>query len=313
MSLAEFEMEITSNMKWIEKPLADLIEPLISGSRPKGGVRGIESGVPSIGGEHLTADGGFNFARVKYVPHKFYESMRRGHIRRGDILIVKDGATTGKVALIREDFPFEEAVVNEHVFIVRPKSDHDSRYIFWYLYSQEGQERVLEHFQGAAQGGIGSLDWSNLKFADQDNEISSLILEPGDILFNRTNSPDLVGKTAVFRVGRTATFASYLIRLKVIPQLAVPEFVAYWINSAWGREWAQLAKTDGVSQSNINGTKLSVMPIPLPTVVEQAEIVRRVESLFALADSTESRLADATAQVERTTQAILAKALRGEL
>jgi type I restriction enzyme S subunit len=46
---------------------------------------------------------------------------------------------------------------------------------------------------------------------------------------------------------------------------------------------------------------------------EHVEIVRRVESLFALADSIESRLAEATAQVERTTQAILDKAFRGEL
>lgn len=159
----------------------------------------------------------------------------------------------------------------------------------------------------------GTLDWADLKYADQNKEISSLLLVEGDILFNRTNSPDLVGKTAVFKGEQQATFASYLIRLRAHPEFAVPEFVAYWINSSWGREWAQLVKTDGVSQSNINGTKLSAMPIPLPSVTEQAEIVRRVESLFALADSIESRLAEATAQVERTTQAILAKAFRGEL
>ncbi len=159
----------------------------------------------------------------------------------------------------------------------------------------------------------GTLDLKELKYAKPDKEILGLLLEPGDILFNRTNSPDLVGKTAVFREPSQMTFASYLIRLRVAPGLAVPEFVSYWFNSSWGKEWAHLAKTDGVSQSNINGTKLSVMPIPLPHFAEQEEIVRRVESLFALADSIESRLAEASAQVERTTQAILAKAFRGEL
>jgi type I restriction enzyme S subunit len=117
-------------------------------------VRGIENGVPSVGGEHLTSQGTFNFDNVKYVPEAFFESMRRGRIRVGDVLVVKDGATTGKVALVRSDFPFEEAVVNEHVFICRPRETVNPDYLFWFLYSPEGQRRILEHFQGSAQGGI---------------------------------------------------------------------------------------------------------------------------------------------------------------
>jgi type I restriction enzyme S subunit len=70
------------------------------------------------------------------------------------VLVVKDGATTGKVALVRHDFPFEHAVVNEHVFICRPRRDVTPDYLFWFLYSPEGQRRILEHFQGSAQGGI---------------------------------------------------------------------------------------------------------------------------------------------------------------
>jgi len=139
---------------WVETSLAELIEPLQSGSRPRGGVRGVASGVPSVGGEHLTARGRFDFRNVKYVPPAFFESMKRGRIERGDVLIVKDGATTGKVALVRDDFPFDQAVVNEHVFICRPRDGVEPGYLFWFLYSNEGQKRVLEHFQGSAQGGI---------------------------------------------------------------------------------------------------------------------------------------------------------------
>jgi len=124
-----------------------------SGSRPRGGVRGIVEGVPSIGGEHLDAEGGFNFASVRHVPRSFYATMRRGHIQRGDVLVVKDGATTGKVSIVRDDFPFPEAVVNEHVFVCRPKSI-SSDYLFWFLHSAEGQRRILDHFRGSAQGGI---------------------------------------------------------------------------------------------------------------------------------------------------------------
>jgi type I restriction enzyme S subunit len=139
---------------WPEVGLDQLIEPLQSGSRPRGGVRQITHGIPSVGGEHLTSRGTFDFSKTKYVPQEFFDSMRRGRIRTGDVLIVKDGATTGKVALVRDDFPFDQAVVNEHVFICRPKRDVVPGYLFWFLFSGEGQRRILEHFQGSAQGGI---------------------------------------------------------------------------------------------------------------------------------------------------------------
>jgi type I restriction enzyme S subunit len=91
-----------------------------------------------------------------------------------------------------------------------------------------------------------------------------------------------------------------------------PSFVALAIASEPQSKWlVEVAK--GVAYTGINIEDLCRLPIPVPPIEEQAEIVRRVESLFALADSIESRLAEATAQVERTTQAILAKAFRGEL
>ena len=139
---------------WYEAPLDQLLVTLESGSRPKGGVRGIECGIPSLGGEHLSSDGGFDFSSVKYVPHKFFEGMRRGHIQQGDVLVVKDGATTGKVSVVDLDFPYRTAVVNEHVFICRPDESIDSKYLFYFLFSEDGQQRILENFRGSAQGGI---------------------------------------------------------------------------------------------------------------------------------------------------------------
>lgn len=139
---------------WQETSLDALLASLESGSRPKGGVRGIKEGVPSIGGEHLDERGGFRVENVKFVPRTFFKTMNRGHISLGDVLVVKDGATTGKVALVRSDFPYPEAVVNEHVFICRPTDAVHSTYLFMFLFSAEGQERILENFQGSAQGGI---------------------------------------------------------------------------------------------------------------------------------------------------------------
>ena len=132
----------------------ELLVALESGSRPKGGVKGIAVGVPSVGGEHLDGAGGFRLDRIRYVPPEFAATMRRGRIQVDDILVVKDGATTGKVSLVRRSFPYKDAVINEHVFLCRCRGNVDPGYAFWYLFSAAGQRAILSDFRGAAQGGI---------------------------------------------------------------------------------------------------------------------------------------------------------------
>ncbi|MBI4660017.1 MAG: restriction endonuclease subunit S [Verrucomicrobia bacterium] len=139
---------------WATAPLSELLTTLESGSRPRGGVRGIADGVPSIGGEHLNYTGGFNFDSVKYVPKDFAAAMSKGRIQRHDILVVKDGATTGKTAFVDSRFPYDEAFVNEHVFICRPRKEIEPQFLFRFLTSMDGQKRILENFKGSAQGGI---------------------------------------------------------------------------------------------------------------------------------------------------------------
>jgi type I restriction enzyme S subunit len=159
----------------------------------------------------------------------------------------------------------------------------------------------------------GRLDLSDLKYIPVDREIERLMLQRGDLLFNRTNSPELVGKAAVFCGDEQMTFASYLIRVRFAEGVAEPDFINYWINSAWGKAWARQVKTDGVSQSNINGTKLGVMPVPIPPIEEQREIVHRASRMLGLADGLLARIEAASRGVERSSQAVLAKAFRGEL
>jgi type I restriction enzyme S subunit len=139
---------------WEAMPLSELLETLESGSRPRGGVRGIALGIPSFGGEHLTDDGTVDFSSIKYVPPEFAKKMTKGRIKTNDILVVKDGATTGKTSFVGSDFPFSDAVVNEHVFICRPSKMVDPKYLYYFLASHEGQNRILENFKGSAQGGI---------------------------------------------------------------------------------------------------------------------------------------------------------------
>src|SRR5690606_22816364 len=146
---------------WVETQLIDLLQTLESGTRPKGGVQGISEGVPSIGGEHLASDGGFNFKNVKYIPAQFAEKLSRGRIFKNDVLVVKDGATTGKTSFVDKRFPFDLAFVNEHVFICRPSSGINSKILFYFMRSKIGQDRIMSNFAGAAQGGINSKFASN--------------------------------------------------------------------------------------------------------------------------------------------------------
>jgi type I restriction enzyme S subunit len=159
----------------------------------------------------------------------------------------------------------------------------------------------------------GRIDLASLQYVPDSPAYSNFLLQPGDLLFNRTNSPELVGKAAVYDVEARAVFASYLVRVQCDPNKMMSTFLCYWINSPWGHEWARSVKTDGVSQSNINATKLGKMPVPQPPLAEQKEIVRRVESLFQRAADIEHRVSIATISSERLTQSILEKAFLGEL
>jgi type I restriction enzyme S subunit len=160
----------------------------------------------------------------------------------------------------------------------------------------------------------GEIDLRDLKtVAPEAVDVAALALSRGDILFNRTNSPELVGKAAVFEADREALFASYLLRLVCDERLVLPRYVCFFLNSPWGRAWARTVRTDCVSQSNINSSKVLTLPLPTPPKGEQEEIVRRIEALFTLAARIEAGLAAAGEQVEQLPRAILARALAGEL
>lgn len=150
---------------WVWTTIEDILLILESGGRPKGGVRNIKEGIPSIGGEHLLYNGGFNFTEMRYVPQQFYDKMSRGKIRKDDVLVVKDGATTGKTAFVSDSFPYCKAAVNEHVFILRALKEYsEPKYLFFWMGSAYGQKCVKDNFQGTAQGGINSIFIKNSNF-----------------------------------------------------------------------------------------------------------------------------------------------------
>jgi type I restriction enzyme S subunit len=159
----------------------------------------------------------------------------------------------------------------------------------------------------------GTLDLSSLKFLPEDHdEFPNLLLERGDILFNRTNSAELVGKSAVyFGEPERASFASYLIRIRCSGLL--PELLSGYINSAYGREWVASVVSQQVGQANVNGTKLRQLGIPVMPRNEQREIARRVEAAFRWIDRLASEAINARKLIDHLNQAVLVKAFQGEL
>lgn len=173
---------------------------------------------------------------------------------------------------------------------------------------EKGKVPVIR--MGNLQNGI--IDWTDLAFSNDDTEIEKYRLMPGDVLFNRTNSPELVGKTAIYRGEQEAIFAGYLIRINQFDCIN-PEYLAYYMNSFTAKQYGNKVKTDGVNQSNINGKKLCSYPFPLCSQEEQAQVVYELESRLSVCDSIEKTVDTVLQQAEAMRQSILKQAFEGEL
>lgn len=164
---------------------------------------------------------------------------------------------------------------------------------------------------GNIQNGI--INWDELKYSNDEKEIAKYFLKADDVLFNRTNSPELVGKTAIYRGERPAIFAGYLIRIKWIKDSIRPKYLNYFLNSGSARSYGNSVKTDGVNQSNINGQKLKSYPLPLPSLFKQDQVINEIESRFSLADQMEQSIDESIQQAEALRQSVLKSAFEGRL
>lgn len=156
-------VSVKVSFKWPLKVFAEIVSAIETGSRPTGGVGNITSGVLSLGGEHIDNYSGFlNLSEPKYVPIEFYERTDRGKLQKGDLLICKDGALTGKVAIVRDEIEGQKAMINEHVFIIRCRNEITQKYLFFFLYSPFGQDLLRANITGSAQGGLNRSNLSRI-------------------------------------------------------------------------------------------------------------------------------------------------------
>lgn len=122
----------------------------------------------------------------------------------------------------------------------------------------------------------GELNLTELPHVDlPQDEYEQLRLQPGDIIFNRTNSTDLVGKTACWRLNIDAVVASYLIRIRLKP-IMLPEFFTALLNTTYFKKIFRERCKKAVGQSNISPTLLKEFPIYIPPVEDQEKFVNFV-------------------------------------
>lgn len=148
-----------------------------------------------------------------------------------------------------------------------------------------------------------------MKYIDlDDDEFEKYRVEKGDILFNRTNSHELVGKTGIFELDGDYVFASYLVRLRTNDR-ADSYYLNYYMNSEQGQNRLEAFATKGVSQSNINATNVQRVRLPLPPLDEQEEIAEIIRSLDAEIEENEA----AKDQLIEVKTAVMQDLLTGEV
>ena len=159
----------------------------------------------------------------------------------------------------------------------------------------------------------GEIDWSDLAYSNDPDDIEKYKLFPGDVLFNRTNSAALVGKTAIYRGEHPAIYAGYLIKLDYDHDKIIGDYLNYALNTLDAKKYCNSVKTDGVNQSNINAKKIGAYSFNVPSIPEQEKIVSAIQKLLSKEQQTKEAAEIVLDQIELMKKSILARAFRGEL
>ncbi|SHL25011.1 type I restriction enzyme, S subunit [Bacillus sp. bc15] len=162
------------------------------------------------------------------------------------------------------------------------------------------------------EGEITKVDY---KYLPNDHpDVLKFDVQTNDILFNRTNSYELVGKSAIIteEFDGKYSFASYLIRLRLVEKDVLAPYIVQFINSHIGREMLLSMVTQQVGQANINSQKLASIMIPVPTIEEIKEINKQIKELKDRERNT-IKILELDSSVNNLKQSILSKAFKGEL
>jgi type I restriction enzyme, S subunit len=186
------------------------------------------------------------------------------------------------------------------------------------LFTEYGTSQQSAHSEfGVPVLKMGDIQSGRIILGDQKKvsetiaDLPTLYLEKFDLLYNRTNSAELVGKTGIY-LGKDNeyTFASYLIRIRCSINLSNPFYFNLAMNAPFFRA-TQITPhlKQQCGQANVNGTILKNMVIPLPPLAEQHRIVAKVDELMALCDRLETQLTTTQTTSRQLLESLLHKAL----
>ena len=120
---------------------------------------------------------------------------------------------------------------------------------------------------------------SDLKYIElTENEIETYQLRNGDILFNRTNSKELVGKCEVFKEKGDWVFASYLVRVRIDESIALPDFVSIFLNTSSGRVQIDRVSRQIIGMANINAEEIRDLVVPIAPLNQQHALVEEIQT-----------------------------------
>jgi type I restriction enzyme S subunit len=265
---------------WSIAKLNNLIE-IETGKRAEGGA--LEKGnIASIGGEHIDNEGNVRWDDMKFIPEDFYDSLKQGKVNLGDILLVKDGATTGKVALVKL-LKYEKAAVNEHVFIIRSKTrELVNEFLFYFLFSRFGQIQIKTRFHGLIGGIIrGDLETILIPLPQSsEQQTIAEILSTVDEAIQKTN--EVIAKTERLKKG--------LMQELLMEGIGHKEFKDTEIGRI-PKEW-EVVKLGDDKIAEIRGNKIisdvqKVAFIPMELIPDQGIFVKyEIRSLKDVSSST---------------------------
>jgi type I restriction enzyme S subunit len=160
----------------------------------------------------------------------------------------------------------------------------------------------------------GHIRWEKLAHVELPNhEMARYLLKRGDLLFNRTNSAELVGKTAVYDRDEPAVFASYLIRFQPAKDKANPHFISAYINSRFGRAFIERNMGRAIGQVNVSASTMFNMPIPHPQLNEQRRIAALLREQIAAAEKVRAAVEEELNAINALPAALLRRAFSGEV
>ena len=179
----EFDGDLPSG--WKKQRLEDFGITLETGSRPSGGIDdSIIDGVPSLGAEAVNGLAEFDYNSVRYIPHEYFNNLKRGRNQGNHVLVYKDGAYIGKVTIFRNEFPFKEYAVNEHVFLMNAKNMMFQNYLYFTLHQKEYFTMMQNLNRNAAQPGLSKPDIKRIRIIVPDIDTIELFNKLIDPIFD---------------------------------------------------------------------------------------------------------------------------------